>query len=41
MKNIAKAFLFVIAFAALASCGSHEKCPTYSGEIETENPKDV
>jgi hypothetical protein len=41
MKNIAKVFLLVIAFAALASCSSHEKCPTYSGEIETEKPTNV
>lgn len=41
MKNIAKALFLVLTFAALASCGSHEKCPTYSGQIETEQPADA
>lgn len=41
MKNLAKAILFITAFAALVSCGAHEKCPTYSGEVETENPTGV
>ncbi|MCT4622983.1 MAG: hypothetical protein N4A46_05110 [Schleiferiaceae bacterium] len=41
MKNIFKVFLVVFAVGVLASCGAHEKCPTYSGELEVEKPVDA
>lgn len=41
MKKLGKVLLFLVAFAALASCGSHEKCPTYNGQLETEQPTNV
>ena len=41
MKNISKILFAVLVLGALASCSSHEKCPTYNGKMDIEQPANV
>lgn len=41
MKKIGRIILVLGVFAALASCSGHEKCPTYNGKIDIEQPEKV
>lgn len=41
MKKVLKLAFIIGVFAALASCSGHEKCPTYNGKLEVEQPQNV